>query len=493
MVGFMESVENIKNKEFNGYLTIYAALSLTVVLSLCLTLIEGVRRSSIRLETECFMDIAMNSVMAEYHRELLNQYNLFYIDSSYGSDYPSYYNTEARLQYYLEKNMNPKEATYIDFLYKDLLALELENVLLTEVALATDFQGKLFQKKAAAAVWSDSGMQLMENVLDWTGTIEDEGLLERDLEAEKQALDAQLEAYNGTERELANHKWIKIEVKNPTEHINTMRAKGVLHWVLEDGAVLSGQKADLSQYLSARIKRGWLNQGNTQQNVEVSTLETVLFHEYMLRYSGHYGEPKEGSLLQYQAEYLIVGKNNDVDNLKEVAGTISGLREVANVTYLNSSPVKMAAIEAVSQLLAAAVTCPELAPVFRGTIVLGWAYLESLYDTKVLLAGGRVPLKKTDSDWHYDLDSIFTSVNMEIHNPRKRGMDYEDYLRVLMYLENQEKITYRFMDLIEMDIRCTEGNEAFRMDGCIERIRAEAEVKSGYGYECTIDRTKEYD
>lgn len=483
----------MKDRSEGGYLTIYAALSLTVVLSLCLTLIEGVRRSSIRLETECFMDVAMNSVMAEYHRELLNRYNLFYIDSSYGSDYPSYYNTEARLQYYLEKNMNPQEATYIDFLYKDLLALELENVLLTEVALATDEQGKLFQKNAAAVVWDDSGMQLMENVLNWTGIIEQEEFLTRDLEAEKQQLDATLEAYNGQEKELANHKWIKVEIKNPTEHINAMRAKGLLHWVLEEGTILSGQKVDLSQYFSYRKKRGLCNEGNATEDVEVSTLETVLFHEYLLRYSGHYGAPLEGSLLQYQAEYVIAGKNNDVDNLKEVAGCISGIREVANVVYLNSSPGKMAAIEVVSELLAAAVACPELAPVFKGTIILGWAYLESLYDTKVLLAGGKVPLQKTDRDWHYDLDSIFTTVNMEIQNPRKEGMDYEDYLRVLMYLENQEKITYRFMDLMEMDIRRTEGNAGFRMDGCIERIRAVAEVKSGYGYQCSIDRTKEYE
>lgn len=483
----------MNDRSLGGYLTIYASLSLTIVLSLCLTLIEGVRRSSVRLETECFMDVAMNSVLAEYHRELLERYNLFYIDSSYGSDYPSYYNTEARLQYYLEKNMNPEEATYIDFLYKDLLELDLENVLLTEVALATDFQGKLFQKKAAAAVWDDSGMQLMENVLDWTDTIEEEGFLERDLEAEKQAMDAQLEAYNGMEKELADNKWIKVEVKNPTEHINTMRAKGVLHWVLKEGTVLSGQKVDLSQYLSSRIKRGLLNQGNSQQEVEVSILETVLFHEYLLRYTGHYGEPLEGSLLQYQAEYVIAGKNNDVDNLKEVAATISGLREVANVAYLNSSPIKMAAVDVVSEVLAAAIACPELVPVFKGIIILGWAYMESLYDTKVLLAGGKVPLQKTDRDWHYDLDSIFTTVNMEVWNSKREGMDYEDYLRVLMYLENQEKITYRFMDVIEMDIRCTEGNESFRMDGCIERIKAEAEVKSGYGYECSIERTKGYD
>ena len=92
-------MQEVKQKHKRGYLTIYISLTLTIMLSLCLTLIEGARQNTIRLETECVMDIALNSILAEYHRELFAQYNLFYIDSSYGSDYPSYYNTEARLKY----------------------------------------------------------------------------------------------------------------------------------------------------------------------------------------------------------------------------------------------------------------------------------------------------------------------------------------------------------------------------------------------------------
>ena len=50
-----------------------------------------------------------------------------------------------------------------------------------------------------------------------------------------------------------------------------------------------------------------------------------------------------------------------------------------------------------------------------------------------------------------------------------------------------------FMDLMEMDIRLTEGNEAFRMDGCIERIGAQAVIKSGYGYEYVMESRKKYE
>jgi hypothetical protein len=52
----------------NGYMTIYLALTLGVMISLCLALIEGCRYRGICLETECVMDIGMDSILAEYHR-----------------------------------------------------------------------------------------------------------------------------------------------------------------------------------------------------------------------------------------------------------------------------------------------------------------------------------------------------------------------------------------------------------------------------------------
>ena len=59
----------------NGYMTIYLALTLGVMISLCLALIEGCRYRGICLETECVMDIGMDSILAEYHRELLFLWN----------------------------------------------------------------------------------------------------------------------------------------------------------------------------------------------------------------------------------------------------------------------------------------------------------------------------------------------------------------------------------------------------------------------------------
>ena len=71
-----------KNIQKEGYITVYLSLSLLVMLSLIFTLIEGIRMQTIRFQTECVMDIGLNSIFAEYHRELLDQYDLFAIDTT---------------------------------------------------------------------------------------------------------------------------------------------------------------------------------------------------------------------------------------------------------------------------------------------------------------------------------------------------------------------------------------------------------------------------
>ena len=60
-----------------GSITVYLALTLSVMLSLFLTLIEGARTNAIRMQTECAMDLSLYSVFGEYNRQLLEQYDLF--------------------------------------------------------------------------------------------------------------------------------------------------------------------------------------------------------------------------------------------------------------------------------------------------------------------------------------------------------------------------------------------------------------------------------
>jgi hypothetical protein len=48
----------------------------------------------------------------------------------------------------------------------------------------------------------------------------------------------------------------------------------------------------------------------------------------------------------------------------------------------------------------------------------------------------------------------------------------------------------RTMDIMEMDMRLTSGNEAFRLDGCVNDFSATVEIESAGGYRLKL--TREY-
>ena len=65
-------------KTFKGGITVFLSLVLAVLLGLLFTVIEAARDNGADFQTECVADMALQSALAEYHREVLEQYDLFF-------------------------------------------------------------------------------------------------------------------------------------------------------------------------------------------------------------------------------------------------------------------------------------------------------------------------------------------------------------------------------------------------------------------------------
>ena len=474
----------------NGYLTVYMALCISVVLSLCLTLIEGARRSGAAMEAACVVDIGLQSVFAEYHRQLLEQYNLFAIDSSYGTSAPGSYNTEARLLYYLDKNLNLEDALLIPFGYRDFLKLGVDRVKMTGVSILTDQGGAVFRRRAVVAIKDDIGLSALAELAEWMEIIEVNGLEAAETQQEKEAADQSIREYEYKDEKGEQH----VGVDNPTTVLEEKRGLGILRLVVEDEENLSKTTLDTSRLIGQRMRQGRISQGNLEQEETVwieDLSERLFFQEYLLRYMGRYGQDEGKEALHYQIEYLIVGKENDTDNLRSVANRICALRETANAIYLWTDPVKNAEVELAAQAISAALALPAIAPVLKVSMILGWAYAESVYDVKTLLSGGKVPLMKDETSWHYGLTAALSG-ELGDSSQGGYGMSYEDYLRVFMTLMDIDKLTGRAMDMVEADIRMTAGNGAFCLDGCYDRVEFDIRMSSGFGYVYQLNRRWSY-
>lgn len=468
----------------------FVCLTLVAMVSLYLVLFEGIRQNTIRLESECITDTGLNSVMAEYHRELYNQYQLFFVDTSYGTEYPSVYLTLAHLKQYLKKNLECDNVKYFPRMYMDPLQLKVEEIRATKVVLATDQESYPLQKQAVQVVETDMGMEYVNQFLNWITVIEENGLLQNDAEEKQAVLEEEQErVLEGLEES----QWVAVREIEPSAEIKKLRRKGILNLVVDSGS-LSKTEIISNSYLSHRKKREGINKGNIPKESELTIMEQLLFYEYILNYTGRYTNHKEDSLLTYQTEYILFGEESDIENLRKVVNRISAMREVANTIALYNDAKKVEMVRTWAALLAGVLLVPELEPIFETSIILGWAYMESLYDVSCLLNGEKVELIKQPEAWHYSLEEALSGVvkNAGTEKEEQKGLSYEDYLRILLYIEDLDEVSYRLMDVMEMDIRKTPGNEQFRMDGCMELLGISVRYRSLFGQEHIVEMEREY-
>lgn len=471
-----------------GYITVFLTLSLTLILSLVFTVIEGARISAIRMKFECVADIGMNSVLAEYHRELLEQYDLLFVDTSYCGSHPDIANTEAHLRSYMQKNLHPGEGRSLSG-GKDFLAMDMEMVEIPEYSIASDNNGAVLKRQVTDYMGDYPLGAVLEKISGNIDLLQGTGLDSTDVGAWRQEYEAQIDAIGLPEKEVEEGKFEEVPLDNPADVANATRSSGVLNLVMEDLSEVSAVKVDLGDYFSHRSER-MSGTGLCGEAVETGgEPNELVFQSYLFEKCGYYGEEMEKSLLKYQIEYILAGKDTDWQNLEEVAKKLLLWREVSNVLYILSDSTKVAEAQAMAAALTAVTLMPALMEPVKYTILFAWAYVESLQDVKTLLSGGRVPIVKTAADWKTGINSIKNVKGSLAEDSGGNGLNYKEYLQIMLFLQDAGSRTERAMDIMEMDIRRTPGNGRFRLDGCFDTYRADLSVTSRFGYSCEMTRS----
>lgn len=473
-----------------GEITVFLSLVLMLLLSFMVSVIEAARVNTIRFQIECAMDLGMYSALAEYHRELLHQYDLFYIDTSYGGKDGSPAKTQERIHSYLSYNIEPQKDLG-GLLLRDLLALEAESVTLLEVSTAVG-EGCIGLKSQAVSYMKDKiGIQFIEELIEETAMIKDKNMT-AGIGGKRIANRSVIDSYDGKRIEVGENDWKEVKVDNPVRDI-PIADSGFLYQVTKNSGGISRKQIAQENYLTQRkVKQS--DQVAPGRERADGLVDEILFDEYLLEHCGSYTNPLDKSLLSYQIEYILAGKESDAANLEWVLQRILMLREVANYLYLLSDSGKVSEAKALAASVSAIALVPELAPVLEQAILLGWAYTESINDIKILLEKGRVPMIKDRNSWKLGLSQMLNYNHyLSQGDEEAKGLSYTDYLRLFLLLEGPEKKILHFGDVVEMDIRKTSGNAGFRLDLCIDSMVAQAVVSSRYGYRYDITRRYGYE
>lgn len=485
------------HRSYEGELNVYFALMIAVIIPLILTMIEGSRINAMKLQLECVVDMGMDSVLAEYNRPLLEQYDLLFVDLAYERSSGSLDYLKEHFAEYISYNLQPQKELPI-LQSRDFLGLTMESVDILAASRATDEQGAVFRYMALSYMLNQYGMDYIGDLQDIIAVTEREGLYDSDIIAEYDNAQSAIDSIEIPPPEDLEEgvEWNEPEKDDPTDSLNELRYQGILPLVC--GEEISTASINPDIYVTGRSLV--IGSGMDESWKECTPLvEGLLFNEYILEKCGNYRQRKEGSPLCYETEYIIAGRNNDTDNLRIAAERILLIRGGANSIYFFSNQKMRTEAKALAASLSFVLLFPEFEILFETAIIAAWIYAESVVDVKQLLSGKRVPLIKGEGEWNLSLENALgltvESVGDMVgegnssNDENESGLDYEDYLRLLLFMVPLEDRTGRCMDIVEMNIREVAGYENFCLDQCVAAITFQMVFSSSYGYSFLMRRS----
>lgn len=455
---------------------------MTMIIALLLIIIRSDIDKAMRMRTENAMDMAIQSTFAEYNKELLKKYDLYFIDSSYGSENGDAYYTGEHIKDYLSYNLNPQKEQII-IMEKDMFGMSVEDVKVLIYSLATDNNGNVYKRQAIQAVKDRYGAAIAENMIKAKDEYHGSGIEGYDLNEKREQTRSEMISKASKAKD---EEGKKIPFNDPTKDIESQRM-GIISTILEPSEI-STEIIDNSALPSKRETKIGDGIVECSENLD-SIINNILFTEYLGWKFGCYTNQISDSGAKYELEYILSNKNSDAENLKDVVNRLLFIRETANSIFLFSSVSKKAEARAIAATVAAILLMPELTEVITAAILFAWAFAESCVDIRTLLDGGKVPIIKNDTTWVLSLTEAMTfKSHLKKGMSKSSGLDYITYLKLLLEMESSENKVWRSLDLIEKNLRETKDNSGFKIDNCIEYLDAEAIVKGRYGFNVSVRR-----
>lgn len=272
--------------------------------------------------------------------------------------------------------------------------------------------------------------------------------------------------------EAAVQEPVDQEKSSALDRLEEMLSGDLLKLVIPKGVKLSEKRV--------RVGQNGPSKEQSEEKTESNGLAAqLLVNEYILLYFDSFLKKSESreeladQALDYEQEYLLCGKGSDRDNLAQTVEQLLMIRAAMNLLYLLNAADKKAQADG----LAAAVSGGNAAAglIIDFLILSLWALGEAVWDVRGLLDGGKTGFWKTDSTWHLSLDGLLAMEFLEGRpDMEASGSGYEDYIRILLFLEDKAVRNYRMMDVIQWNVR--KKQKDFSTDACACEVEIRTEI-----------------
>lgn len=416
----------LRDLQFKGEITVFVSLVFLLVLSLAMTLLKSANVQVEKSSMRAHMQLALESVFAEYHRDILDDYDIFVRADCSESV------LKKRLHYY----------GIVDGEHEILKS-----------KLLTDDGGLPFYQSA------------VHYMKDWAGLSGTMGGEEMDFETDDALEKLERETSADLSDLLSQDENTLLEEDNPLNTIANLKQSNLLSILVSDQETISNKTMETENLPSHRTLKKGVGTFEDEEGAG-GTVEKLLFIEYLVNHFSFCSQELEDRKLSYELEYLLSGEESDKENLEEVLKKILWIRVGVNYLYLQTDEVRKAEAAAMAAGLCVLMTVPGITEVVKQALLFAWAYGESVVDLKVLIKGEKAPTVKTNETWQLKLSNLAKlGTEKEVTGEKhfSKGLDYGDYLRGLLLLEDRESLCMRSLDLLE-------SNTSVKTDECMVRV-----------------------
>ena len=504
-----------------GQITVFLSLLFLVLMMSFLFIVEGVISYSASSLGEDAVKGAGESIMANYDRELFKNYHLFFLDPRQkdyivtdGKEFINqYFSGNSFFDIYCDSLEVTGEKTAVDedglYLKHEIrewmkyreekeIAKVLEDIIRN--TKKNDGERKECQEEVDSAetdVKKEQDEEVNQETKEEANKKDTESDLKGDVDkntdnvenmkSDEKAASEEIEPVSEeTLKERSNWKEIK-------ETLQLLMRTGILFYAAEHLENLSRQSIPGTNLPSKRVKSSSFD--NEQRlldkmdelsfsslkgiksllSVDISmdgrgTLWTK--DRYIISYiedcfSFYGSSDKKDNALLYEVEYLISGKNSDIDNLKRVANYILLLRFINNYIFTGKDTQMKMQINTMASAITGVMGMPQTMKAVQVLIRMAISYGESLLELHTLFSGGEVPLIKDKTTWNLTLKTMAEQLrNKQIVKKGKKNISYKDYLKLFLLTKgNSRTVCYRMMDIMQENIASKEPG--FLMENCL--------------------------
>ena len=405
-------------------MTVMTSLMILILMTFAAAILESTSLQTSKNIRRADVERSVESVFAEYQKELLEEYDIFGLDGSYETG--SY--TEDRV---LDR------MTVFG-------AIAGENQI-EAIRFLSDNEGQEFADQVCRYLENLYGIDMIQDLI---------GREDEAKEQEEKAIDFQ-----------------KREEENEKKMDEVLASGGSLE---ESG---EGSEGEIENPLGVlqKLKHRVLAEIVLPRDRVISQKSV----EAMAGGSGRTRQEGKGNLPSVEA---------NMENLQIVLNKIRRFRMAPNFLYLQTDETKKAEAKVLAGIVSALLGNPGLTEVVAQGVLMAWAYGESIMDLRVLTAGGKVPSVKTKETWKLSLSGLLklgTTQDSGSSSAGESGLSYEDYLKMLSLLETKETLRMRMLDLLEWNLKMRLNCPFFQADACITRMRIQSicQLRRGITYQ----------